>query len=79
MEKGEAYFIEHCDLPNCDLGTFEYVCPECGRHVVDYEVWWKEDDIWKGEIVPFKCLMCGKELFVEWDKDELIFKVIKQL
>jgi len=76
MEKGEAYFIEHCDLDCCDLGTFQYICPECGRCVVDYEIWWEEDRIWKGKKVKFKCLLCGEKLVVEWNGEE--FKVVKQ-
>lgn len=78
MEPGEAYFFEHCDEPGCDLGTFEYVCPECKGFTIDYEVWWKEDDIWKGEVVKFKCEKCGAELTVEWDKENYCF-VVKHL
>jgi predicted RNA-binding Zn-ribbon protein involved in translation (DUF1610 family) len=75
MEKGEAYFIGHCDLPDCDLGTFEYVCPECGKYVIDYENWWEEDKIYRGITVSFKCPECGEELIVEWNKHNHEFRV----
>ena len=55
---------------------YGYICPECGRCVVDYEIWWEEDRIWKGKKVKFKCLLCGEKLVVEWNGEE--FKVVKQ-
>lgn len=75
MKVGEAHFIQHCDFPSCDLGTFEYVCPGCLKHIVDYEIWWDEDDIWKGKKISFKCPECGEELFVEWDMENFEYKV----
>ncbi|MFA5152765.1 MAG: hypothetical protein WC554_09415 [Clostridia bacterium] len=75
MKITEAYFIQHCDFPGCDLGTFEYTCPECGKYVIDYEIWWEENEIWKGKKVHFKCHECRKELFVEWNKKEFKYQV----
>lgn len=77
MESGEAYFINHCDLPECDLGTFEYKCPECKKYVIDYEIWWKQDEIWDGKKLNFKCPECGEELIVEWNTEDLEYKVSK--
>jgi predicted RNA-binding Zn-ribbon protein involved in translation (DUF1610 family) len=75
MKSGEAHFFEHCDLPGCDLGTFEYVCPVCGKHIIDYEIWWKEDDIWKGNKFSFKCPDCDNDLIVEVDTENHEYKV----
>ena len=46
MKKTEAYFMSHCDNETCDLGVFQYTCTHCSKVVNDYEVWWKQDDIW---------------------------------
>ena len=29
----QAYFIEHCNFENCDLGTFTYTCPHCKESI----------------------------------------------
>ena len=79
IEAGQAYFIQHCDLPECDLGTFEYVCPKCEKYIIDYEIWWKEDNIWKGEEVNFQCPECGELLTVEWGKNNNQYNVKKCL
>ena len=73
----EAYFIEHCDFEGCDLGTFEYQCPKCLRYMRDYEIWWKQEEIYEGNKFSFKCPECGEELIVEWDKENYQFKVSK--
>ena len=78
IELGEAYFIQHCDEVGCDLGTFEYRCPKCGICHVDYEIWWEEDNIWKGKKVSFPCPSCGNVLVVEYDKNNHGF-IVKQL
>lgn len=75
MKPGEAHFIEHCDEPGCDLGTFEYICPVCGKYNVDYEIWWEEDNIWRGNKFSFKCPVCEKDLTVEWDTENYEYKV----
>ena len=77
IEPGEAYFIGHCDFEGCDLGTFEYKCPKCLKCVCDYEIWWKQDEIYEGKKISFKCPECGEELMVEWDKENHEFKVSK--
>lgn len=77
IEPGEAYFIKHCDFYGCDLGTFEYKCPACLKYIVNYEIWWNEDEMYYGKKISFKCPECGEELIVEWCKNELRFKVSK--
>ena len=44
--------------------------PYCNETVSDYEVWWKQDDIWSGKPEVFDCEKCNKSLTVEWVKDE---------
>jgi len=51
------------------------ICPECGKYNIDYEVWWKEDEIWKGNKFGFKCPICGKKLIVEWSMKTYEYKV----
>ena len=75
MKTTEAYFIQHCDHPTCDLGAFEYTCPKCGKTISDYEIWWKQYDIMDGLKHEFKCEKCGQSLIVEWDKDEYEYGV----
>ena len=73
--KTEAYFIEHCDNPTCDLGYFQYTCPCCGHIINDYDIWWKQDECYYGEIITFQCENCNANLKVEWNKDEYLFYV----
>lgn len=68
--KTEAYFIGHCDEPGCDLGSFDYTCPSCNKDSSDYDVWWKEDEIYKGTPELFKCQKCLVELKVTYDQEE---------
>ena len=68
MKKTESYFIPHCDNEYCDLGSFQYICPHCNESTIDYDVWWEEEKIWKGNPHSFKCEKCGKLLIVEWKK-----------
>jgi len=74
----EAYFIPHCeDNPECDLGSFWYKCPNCGKSTDDYEIWWEEDDIWKGRPFNFQCPYCETALIVKWDMEEHEYYVSK--
>ena len=68
--KTKAYFIPHCDNETCDLGTFQYICPHCNKNVIDYEVWWQQDNILTGTSEFFKCEECYEPLTVEWDDEE---------
>ena len=61
-----AYFIEHCDDENCSLGTFEYDCPLCNKHGVDYEVFYEDMEIYRGNVVDFDCEHCKNKLAVEY-------------
>lgn len=67
MIKGEAYFINHCDDENCDLGSFDYVCPSCGKYCVDYDIWWKSDEVYSGKVINFNCLKCKIKLSLNYD------------
>jgi hypothetical protein len=75
MKKTKAYFIQHCDHPNCDLGSFAYTCPYCDKVIDDYKIWWKEDEIYKGNSHNFNCKNCEKELVVKWNKKKYTFEV----
>lgn len=66
----EAWFIEHCDEPNCCLGSFDYECPCCGHKETDYDIWWEKDNIYGGKNHEFECGGCKKKLVVSWDKEE---------
>lgn len=74
-KKTEAYFMQHCDAETCDLGVFQYTCPHCNETVNDYEVWWKQDDIWSGKPETFDCEKCSKSLTVEWIKNKYTYRV----
>lgn len=71
----EAYFIEHCNDSNCDLGAFEYTCPICNKVSDDYEVWWEWDNMYGGKVVQFKCNKCGKPLEVKYNKKNYCYEV----
>jgi len=66
MNYTEAYFIDHCE-GGCGLGRFQYECPKCSAVEDDFEIWFKEDDIYNGETVLFKCENCNCNLFVKYD------------
>lgn len=78
VNKTEAYFIPHCDgvddIP-CDLGVFQYTCPHCNETVSDYDIWWEEDDIWRGNPASFNCEKCNEMLTVEWIRNEFKYWV----
>lgn len=63
MNYTEAYFIDHCE-GGCGLGRFQYECPRCSAVEDDFEIWFKEDDIYNGETVLFKCENCNCDLLV---------------
>lgn len=78
MEKPEAYFIQHCDNENCDLGSFQYTCPHCEEVGVCYDTWWEQDDIMDGK--PSETIYCSKcegRIQAFWDKENYIFYVDK--
>ena len=73
----EGNFIPHCDYNDCDLGTFQYTCPNCNKENNDYDVWWKQDDILTKIVDDFNCEKCNVSLSVEWDKEEVQYYVTK--
>ena len=70
MKRTEAYFYPHCDYEYCDLGTFTYTCPKCDRRLDDYEIWWKDDEIYMGQPYIFECEYCKASLIVEHNPEE---------
>lgn len=77
MKTTEAYFIEHCYDELCTLGSFDYKCTECDKYLSDYDIWWKDDSIYMGEIVKFQCEICKEKLMVYWDKENRQYLVKK--
>lgn len=75
MKTTDALFISHCDDDNCTLGSFEYECPNCDKIQNDYEIWWKQDDLYDGKIERFTCESCQSILEVFWDRWEYQFTV----
>lgn len=71
----EGVFICHCDDPPCELGVFEYSCPACKKNQTDFDVWWKQDEIWDGLHYEFKCESCGRPLVVSYNKAEYEYRV----
>jgi hypothetical protein len=43
----------------------------------DYDVWWKDDELYKGDKIEFKCQRCQSNLISFYDGDG-IFSVIKK-
>ena len=75
--KTEGNFINHCDDELCDLGYFEYTCPNCNKYIENYDVWWESYSIWSGTPFYFDCEKCSDSLVVEWDKNTLNYQVSK--
>jgi len=66
-DENTRIFIPHCDFDGCDLGTFTYTCPKCGKIIDDYEIWWKDDEIYRGQPCVFECEHCKASLMVSYD------------
>jgi len=78
--KTEGHFIDHCEDENgvpCGLGGFDYKCPECGNFSSNYDIWYKDLEIYKGKKVNFNCEHCRTELIVFWDSENLSYYIIK--
>lgn len=66
-----AAWVPHCDEPSCDLGTFQYECPACGKRGTDYEVWFDfEDVVIEHKTVVCNCEHCHATLTVKWHDHE---------
>lgn len=62
-----ANFIPHCDDDHCNLGSFQYICPACKKKNIDYDIWFKIDDIHHGLILDILCEHCFDKLSVYYD------------
>jgi len=71
----EANFIRHCDHTMCDLGRFVYECPKCMDIVADFEIWWLEDEIYRGRTYEFECINCHEKLNVSYNRDEFEYQI----
>jgi hypothetical protein len=76
MKKTQGYFITHCDNPECDLGSFYYKCPVCKKNNIDYDIWWKQDNILCGESYDIECEECHETLKVIFS--DTIYQVIEK-
>ena len=74
-EEPNAFFANHCDDPMCNLGSFWYECPSCGKYIYDYDIWWIEDAIKEEGSHKFSCKKCESPLIVEYDKGNCEFNV----
>lgn len=61
----EPGWVQHCDSPDCSLGTFVYTCPKCGKDGTDYaDAWFDQDTVFAGGKVEFECEHCRCKLVV---------------
>lgn len=67
--KNKAFFISHCDAPDCDLGYLSYYCPKCKKYNEDTDVWWEEDNIYRGSTSIIQCEHCNQKLVVKQERD----------
>ena len=65
-----AEFIKHCDYYDCDLETFDFVCPNCKLFVSDTTVWWNQYEINNGNPHEFNCPKCKTRLILSTDDDD---------
>lgn len=73
-------FINHCDDPDCELGRFEYKCPNCGQINRDYgNVWWNKEKIILGNPEIIECEQCKTKFEVKWDTKEFEYTLNKKL
>lgn len=70
-------YIQHCDLPECALGTAEWDCPSCGGHNIEYDDFFYEEyeKEHKGELC---CDWCRAEFEVE-KKEYGIYNIKKEV
>ena len=64
----EGFFVPHCDDAECGLGTFKSTCLNCDRPIMDYDIWWRKDEVLNGREVELTCRWCEKELNIHADK-----------
>jgi Zn finger protein HypA/HybF involved in hydrogenase expression len=75
MKTSEAYFIPHCDDEFCTLGTLEFGCPSCGKHNVNYDNYYDDELLYKGEKIHLECEHCNEPLSIELiDYDNIVKK-----
>lgn len=72
----KAYFIQHCDDPDCSLGTLEFDCPNCNEHNVNYENFYDDDKLYRNELIDLNCEHCDSRLTIRMIDYENIVEVI---
>ena len=70
----EVYFVQHCDDENCTLGTLEFGCPICNKNNVNYDNFYDDDKLYRGEIIELRCEHCKENLIIERIDYENIIK-----
>lgn len=60
-----AMFVSHCDDPSCDLGALHYMCLNCEKPSIDYDAWWKREDVMNGEEVQVDCYRCNEAMMMK--------------
>lgn len=60
-----AMFVPHCDDPSCDLGALHYMCLNCEKPSIDYDAWWKREDVMNGEEVQVYCYRCNEAMMMK--------------
>ena len=65
----KVLFVPHCDDFSCDLGSVEYQCPKCNKFNIDFDLWWKEGELYDGKKFTIICESCNEKSEVGWDKE----------
>lgn len=62
-----AQFIPHCEEEGCTLGTLEFDCPYCSKSNVNYDNYYDDDKVFRGEKVAIECHHCTNTVVLECD------------
>lgn len=64
-----AFFTPHCDDVECDLGYFHSTCLKCEKPLMDYDIWWRKEEILSGKELKINCHHCQADLLILADKN----------
>jgi len=76
--KNELYFIPHCENDDCDLGRAFFKCPQCQKLNSNYDLWWKQEDLYKSDGIIIYCDFCYTPLLASYSNDiynDFIFSI----